>query len=65
MKLEEAARKAIELLKEAGENGINNVELAQKLKVPKRRVYDIVNPLKPAGLIEVRKEKGKTKAITS
>ncbi|MEM3587640.1 MAG: hypothetical protein QXO71_10010 [Candidatus Jordarchaeaceae archaeon] len=61
MKLEEAARKAIELLKEAGENGINNVELAQKLKGPKRRIYDIVNPLKPAGLIEVKKEKGKTK----
>lgn len=61
LKLEEVARKAIELLKEAGENGINNVELALKLKVPKRRVYDIVNPLKPTGLIEVRKEKGKTK----
>lgn len=61
MKLEEASRKAIELLKEAGENGISNVELAQKLKVPRRRVYDIVNPLKPAGLIEVKREKGKTK----
>jgi hypothetical protein len=61
LKLEEAARKAIELLREAGEIGIYNIELAQKLKVPKRRVYDIVNPLKPLGLIEIKKERGKTK----
>jgi hypothetical protein len=65
LKLEEAARKAIELLREAGDNGINNLELAQKLKVPRRRVYDIVNPLKPLGLIEIRKEKGKTKIFWS
>jgi len=61
VKLEEAARKAIELLRVAGERGIDNIELAQKLKVPKRRIYDIVNPLKPLGLIAVKKEKGKTK----
>jgi len=65
LKLEEAARKAIELLREAGENGIYNLELAQKLKVPKRRVYDIVNPLKPLGLIEIKKERGKTKICWS
>lgn len=61
LKLEEAARKAIDLLREAGESGIYNIELAQKLKVPKRRVYDIVNPLKPLGLVEIKKERGKTK----
>ncbi len=65
MKLEEAARKAFEILKEAGDNGIYNLELAQKLRVPKRRVYDIINPLKPLGLIELKKEKGKTKIYWS
>ena len=65
MKLEEAARKAIELLREAGDSGIYNIDLAQKLKVPKRRVYDIVNPLKPLGLIEIKKERGKTKICWS
>lgn len=65
MKLEEAARKAIELLREAGDAGIHNTELAQKLKVPKRRIYDIVNPLKPLGLVEIKKERGKTKIYWS
>lgn len=65
MKLEEAARKAIELLREAGDTGIYNTELAQKLKVPKRRIYDIVNPLKPLGLVEIKKERGKTKVYWS
>jgi hypothetical protein len=65
LKLEEAARKAIDLLRDAGENGIYNLELAQKLKVPKRRVYDIVNPLKPLGLVEIKKERGKTKICWS
>ncbi|MFB0563140.1 MAG: E2F family transcription factor [Candidatus Lokiarchaeia archaeon] len=65
MKLEEAARKAFEILREAGDKGIYNLELAQKLRVPKRRVYDIINPLKPLGLIELKKEKGKTKIYWS
>ncbi|MGQ9720340.1 MAG: E2F family transcription factor [Candidatus Jordarchaeum sp.] len=65
MKLEESARKAFEILREAGDKGISNIELAQKLKVPKRRVYDIINPLKPLGLIELKKEKGKTKIYWS
>ena len=61
MKLVELANKAIFLLKEAGEKGYNNIELAQKLHMPRRRVYDIIAILRAAGLVEAKREKGGTR----
>jgi len=60
MKLVELSRKAIGYLKDAGEKGINNVELAEKLQIPRRRVYDIIAILKAAGLVDSKREKGET-----
>ncbi|MHA1385977.1 MAG: hypothetical protein ACTSR3_19665, partial [Candidatus Helarchaeota archaeon] len=61
MKLVELANKAIMLLKEAGDKGYNNIELAQKLHMPRRRVYDIIAILRAAGLVEAKREKGGTR----
>ncbi len=61
MKLVELANKAISLLQEAGEKGFNNIELAQKLHMPRRRVYDIIAILRAAGMVEVKREKGGTR----
>ena len=61
MKLVEIAKNATSILKEAGEKGINNIELAEKLQIPRRRVYDIIAILRAAGLVELQKEKGGTR----
>ncbi|MHA1380121.1 MAG: hypothetical protein ACTSRG_17245 [Candidatus Helarchaeota archaeon] len=61
MKLVELANKAINLLKDAGDKGYNNIELAQKLHMPRRRVYDIIAILRAAGLVEAKREKGGTR----
>ncbi|TFG04815.1 MAG: hypothetical protein EU536_03720 [Promethearchaeota archaeon] len=60
MKLVDLSRKAVSLLKDAGEKGINKIELAEKLKVPRRRVYDIIAILRSTELIEYKREKGGT-----
>ncbi|MHA1132405.1 MAG: hypothetical protein ACTSQI_05250 [Candidatus Helarchaeota archaeon] len=60
MKLLDISKKAIKLLQEAGEKGINNIELAEKLQIPRRRVYDIITILKAADLVESTREKGGT-----
>ncbi|MHA1649256.1 MAG: hypothetical protein ACTSYB_03600 [Candidatus Helarchaeota archaeon] len=60
MKLVNLAKKAIKFLQDAGEKGINNIELAEKLQMPRRRVYDIIAILRAAGLVESRREKGGT-----
>ncbi|MFX1450396.1 MAG: hypothetical protein ACFFCM_06125 [Promethearchaeota archaeon] len=61
MKLVELAKKAISLLQEAGDKGYNNIDLAQKLHMPRRRVYDIIAILRAAGLVEAKREKGGTR----
>ncbi|NVM01014.1 MAG: hypothetical protein HWN67_01645 [Candidatus Helarchaeota archaeon] len=61
MKLVELAKKAINLLQDAGDKGFNNIDLAQKLHMPRRRVYDIIAILRAAGLVEAKREKGGTR----
>ncbi|HUX99874.1 MAG TPA: hypothetical protein VMV49_09990 [Candidatus Deferrimicrobium sp.] len=58
MKLVELAKKATRILEEAGEKGINNIELSEKLQMPRRRVYDIIAILRAADLVESKREKG-------
>lgn len=65
MKLVELARRATQILQEAGEKGINNIELSEKLQMPRRRVYDIIAILRAAGLVESKREKGGTRLIWS
>jgi len=55
MKLKEIAQEAIKLLKEAGNDGINNAELAATIGTPKRRVYDVIAILKAADLIRTER----------
>lgn len=61
MKLVDLAKKAISLLQEAGEKGYNNIDLAQKLHMPRRRVYDIIAILRAANMVEAGREKGGTR----
>ncbi len=61
MKLVDLAKRAITILKEAGEKGINNIELAEKLQMTRRRVYDIIAILRATELIESKREKGGTR----
>jgi sugar-specific transcriptional regulator TrmB len=46
VKLVELARRSVSILKNSGEDGIRSDEIAEKLGVPKRRVYDVVAVLK-------------------
>ncbi len=61
LRLEDMAFRAIEVLKNIGLEGINNADLATKLEVPKRRVYDVVAILKAAGLITTTRDKNGTR----
>ncbi|MDH5401465.1 MAG: E2F family transcription factor [Candidatus Heimdallarchaeota archaeon] len=62
MKLEEIARQSIDIIKsEAG--GIGTAELAKRLNVPKRRVYDVKAIMKAAGLITTSRDKNGTKIV--
>ena len=63
MKLVELAKKATDILQDAGEKGINNIELAEKLQMPRRRVYDIIAILRATGLVESKREKGGTRVF--
>jgi len=63
MRLIEIARKVVEILKEAGEQGYLSLELAQKLKIPQRRIYDIVAVLKALDLIKTVRERKGTRII--
>ncbi|MDD1776553.1 MAG: E2F family transcription factor [Candidatus Helarchaeota archaeon] len=63
MKLTDLSKKAINYLKDAGDKGINNIELAESLQMPRRRVYDVIAILKAAGLVESRREKGGTRVL--
>ena len=55
MKLVELAEKSVELLKESGEAGIRSDLLAEELKTPKRRVYDVIAVLKAMGLVKTQR----------
>ena len=61
MKLVDLSKKAVTILKEAGEKGINNIEPAEKLQMPRRRVYDIIAILRATELVESKREKGGTR----
>ncbi len=61
MKLKEIAARAIEIIKQRGEEGINNAELAEIIGTPKRRVYDVIAILKAANLITTEREGGGTR----
>ena len=61
MKLVDLSKKTIKNLQDAGEKGINNIELAEKLQMPRRRVYDIIATLRAAGLVELKRDKGGTR----
>ncbi|MFX1486713.1 MAG: hypothetical protein ACFFBS_06445, partial [Promethearchaeota archaeon] len=65
MKLSEITTTAVNLLKEAKEEGLNNIRLAQLLDMPRRRVYDIIAVLRAANLISTRREKGGTRVVWS
>ncbi len=51
MKLCEMAEESIRLLKESGKAGIRSDMIADILKVPRRRVYDVIAVLKALGLV--------------
>ncbi len=55
MKLVELAHRSVSILKDQGADGIRSDELADRLGVPKRRVYDVVAVLKSLGQVETRR----------
>lgn len=57
MKLEKIAKKAIEIIQEAGEEGVGTAELAEELQVPKRRIYDVKAIMKAANLIHTSRDR--------
>jgi len=57
MKLEKIAKKAIDIIQEAGDDGIGTAELAKALKVPKRRIYDVKAIMKAANLIDTSRDR--------
>ncbi|MFX0097352.1 MAG: hypothetical protein ACFE7E_06285 [Candidatus Hodarchaeota archaeon] len=63
MKLSEITQTAVNLLKEAKRDGLNNIRLAQLLEMPRRRVYDIIAVLRAANLISTKREKGGTRIV--
>lgn len=63
MKLEEIARKSIEIIKASGNDGVTTEELAKRLNVPKRRVYDVKAIMKAANLISTSRDKDGTKIV--
>ena len=57
MKLEKIAKKAIDIIRSAGVEGVSTSSLSKELQVPKRRIYDVKAIMKAAGLIETRRDK--------
>ncbi len=56
-KLSNLSEIAIRLIKESGPEGILSSELAKILKSHRRRVYDIIAPLRALGVIKVTRSK--------
>ena len=63
VKLIEIARCAVETLKEVGNKGILNVQLAEILNTPMRRVYDIIAILSASGLVKKKREPNGTRLL--
>jgi len=61
--LRDMARKAIEILQNVGEEGCLILDLAYKLGVSRRRIYDIIAVLRAADLIITKREKRGTRII--
>ncbi|MCH8908349.1 MAG: hypothetical protein IH840_14775 [Candidatus Heimdallarchaeota archaeon] len=61
MKLEEVARKSIEIIKESGSDGVTTEELSRRLSIPKRRLYDVKAIMKAANLISTFRDRTGTK----
>jgi len=59
----EITRKVVEILKGSGERGYLSLELAQKLKIPQRRIYDIIAVLKALDLIKTVRKRRRTRII--
>ena len=57
MKLEEIARKTVELIRESGSEGIRTSVLAKKLGISKRRIYDVKAIMSAANLIESKRDR--------
>lgn len=55
MKLLDLAKQAIRLLKESGDEGIRSDVLADILKTPKRRVYDVIAVLKAMSFVSTKR----------
>jgi hypothetical protein len=55
VRLVELAEQSIKLLKESGDAGIRSDILADELKTPKRRVYDVIAVLKAIGLVKTQR----------
>lgn len=63
MRLMEMTKRAVELLQRAGEQGYLNMELAVKLGVSRRRIYDIIAVLRAVDLIKTVKVRRGTRII--
>ncbi|MHA1910699.1 MAG: hypothetical protein ACTSYA_03290 [Candidatus Kariarchaeaceae archaeon] len=61
VQLETIAERSISALKEYGAEGITSSVLAEELKIPRRRIYDIIAVLRAAGLIHTKRESKGTK----
>ncbi|MHA1231597.1 MAG: hypothetical protein ACTSPQ_13205 [Candidatus Helarchaeota archaeon] len=57
MRLIDIARDSIKVLQTVGDKGINNIELAKKLNIPRRRIYDIIAILKASNVKSTQKAK--------
>jgi hypothetical protein len=55
LKLVELAKTAVRILKESGEDGIRSDVLAEQLKTPKRRIYDVIAVLKALGQVSTKR----------
>lgn len=56
LKLVNLAEESVRVLKESGEAGIRSDILAERLKTPKRRVYDIIAVLKALGQVSTTRK---------
>jgi hypothetical protein len=61
VQLETIAERSISALKEYGAEGITSSVLAEELRIPRRRIYDIIAVLRAAGLIHTKRESKGTK----
>ncbi|MHA1917600.1 MAG: hypothetical protein ACTSUV_04725 [Candidatus Ranarchaeia archaeon] len=63
MKIVNITKSIIDLLQNAGKDGINNFKIADLIETPMRRVYDVIAILHAAGFIKKKRTKDGTKII--